>query len=50
MENGVITLRGIVASPDGTFTASGTVRGSDPESIGTELAEIIKAKGADKYI
>lgn len=50
MEKGVITLRGIVASPDGTFTASGEVRGSDPESIGNELAAIIKEKGADKYI
>ena len=50
MENGVITLRGIVASPDGTFTAKGTVTGSDPETVGTQLAQIIKAKGADKYI
>ena len=50
MENGVITLRGIVASPDGTFTAHGTVTGSDPESVGNELAQMIKKKGADKYI
>lgn len=50
MENGVITLRGIVASPDGTFTAGGTVTGSDPEAVGSELAQIIKAKGAEKYI
>ncbi|HPS56774.1 MAG TPA: hydroxymethylbilane synthase [Spirochaetota bacterium] len=50
IENGIITLRGIVASPDGTFTASGTVTGSDPETVGMQLAKIIKAKGADKYI
>lgn len=50
VDGGVITLRGVVASPDGTFTASGTVTGSDPDSVGTQLAQIIKEKGADKYI
>ena len=46
----VITLRGVVASPDGTFSARAEVTGPDPESLGNELALIIKAKGADKYI
>jgi len=50
MENGRITLNGIVASPDGTFTARGSVSGTDPEAVGTELARIIKEKGADRYI
>lgn len=45
-----IILRGIVAAPDGTFAAREFATGSDPESVGAELARLIKAKGADKYI
>ena len=50
MEEGVITLHGLVASPDGTFIARDTVTGTDPEVAGAELAQIIKEKGADRYI
>jgi len=50
VKQGLITLQGIVASPDGTFTARAEVQGSDPELLGSELALIIKAKGAEKYI
>lgn len=45
-----IILRGVVASPDGTFVAREFATGSDPESVGSELARLIKLKGADKYI
>lgn len=45
-----IILRGIVATPDGTFVAREFVTGSDPAVVGAELAVLIKAKGADKYI
>lgn len=50
MEGGLIRLRGVVASPEGTFTARDEVTGSDPESVGGKLAAIIKEKGAEKYI
>ncbi|HOP62180.1 MAG TPA: hydroxymethylbilane synthase [Spirochaetota bacterium] len=45
-----IILRGIVASPDGTFVAREFAAGADPEEVGAELAGLIKGKGADKYI
>lgn len=45
-----IILRGIVASPDGTFIAREFATGTDPVDVGAELAKLIKAKGADKYI
>ncbi len=45
-----IILRGIVASPDGTFIAREFATGTDPVEVGAELAKLIKAKGADKYI
>lgn len=50
LEGDVITLRGVVGSPDGMFTARDTVSGQDPEALGEELARIIKKKGADRYI
>ncbi len=45
-----ILLRGVVASPDGTFVAREFATGTDPEAVGAELARLIKLKGADKYI
>lgn len=48
--NDQITLDGIIASTDGSFTARGTVTGTDPETIGAELSVKIKSQGAEKYI
>lgn len=45
-----IILDGIIASPDGSFTARSTVSGSDPVSVGAELSDKIKSQGAEKYI
>jgi len=45
-----IILNGVVASPEGNFVARSRVYGKRPEILGEELARILKAKGADKYI
>ncbi len=45
-----IVLNGIIASIDGKFSARSTVTGSNPETIGAELSDIIKSQGAEKYI
>lgn len=50
LDGGEIILRGIVASPDGTFVAREFATGTDPAAVGAELARLIKLKGADKYI
>jgi len=50
LEDGIIRLTGIVASTDGIKAVIESVAGSDPEKTGAELADIIKAKGADKII
>jgi len=50
LDGGEIILRGIVASPDGTFAAREFTTGTDPVEVGAELARLIKLKGADKYI
>ncbi len=45
-----IVLDGIIASADGSFVARATSKGTDPVSIGAELADKIKKQGAEKHI
>ncbi|QHW34150.1 hydroxymethylbilane synthase [Paenibacillus rhizovicinus] len=46
----LIELTGIVGSPDGTVLLKETVRGLNPESLGVEVANLLKAKGADRIL
>lgn len=45
-----ITLEGIVASPSGDGLIRRNITGSDPETVGINLAEMMKKDGADKYL
>jgi hydroxymethylbilane synthase len=46
----VITLTGIVGSPDGAVLLRATVSGTLPEELGIELAELLKAQGAERIL
>jgi hydroxymethylbilane synthase len=52
IENETLWLRGLVASPDGTQVARGEVRApaSEPERAGTELATLLRNRGADEIL
>jgi hydroxymethylbilane synthase len=52
MENGQIWLRGFVATPDGQAMVSGELRGlpQDDEALGRQLAEQLRARGADAIL
>jgi hydroxymethylbilane synthase len=45
-----IILKGIIASPDGSFIIKESVTGKDPETVGAELSLKIKSQGAEKYL
>jgi hydroxymethylbilane synthase len=45
-----IVLKGIIASPDGSFIIKESASGKNPESVGQELSEKIKSQGAEKYL
>ncbi len=47
---GMLMLRGQVTSVDGRQAVTGTVTGADPESIGRELAGVLRAQGADAIL
>jgi hydroxymethylbilane synthase len=47
---GVLTLSAQVTSLDGRQKVSGTVTGADPETTGTELASVLKARGAEAIL
>jgi hydroxymethylbilane synthase len=47
---GVLTLSGQVTSLDGSRQVTGTVSGSSPETTGTELAAVLKDRGADAIL
>lgn len=49
-EGDSITLEGVVASPAGDGLMRRKFRGSDPETVGISLAEMMKKDGADKYL
>ncbi|QGQ95368.1 hydroxymethylbilane synthase [Paenibacillus psychroresistens] len=46
----VITLTGIVGSPDGAVLLRATVSGTLPEELGEELAQLLKAQGAEQIL
>ncbi|MBM7563794.1 hydroxymethylbilane synthase [Paenibacillus sacheonensis] len=46
----VIELTGIVGSADGSVLLKETVRGQDPDALGIEAADRLKAKGADRIL
>ncbi|MBL0167776.1 MAG: hydroxymethylbilane synthase [Propionivibrio sp.] len=52
MENGVLWLRGFVATPDGRQRVSGELRGApdEDESIGQRLAQHLRDRGADAIL
>ena len=45
-----IILKGVIASPDGSFIIKESAIGKDPESVGLELSIKIKAQGAEKHL
>jgi len=45
-----ISLTGIVASVNGSRVLRESIQGSDPEVLGSELARILKNKGAEKLL
>jgi len=45
-----IILKGVIASPDGSFIIKESATGKDPESVGAELSLKIKSQGAEKYL
>lgn len=49
LDDGRLWLRGFVARPDGSDWIEGEIRGApeNPEALGAELAERLKAEGAD---
>jgi hydroxymethylbilane synthase len=49
-ENGLLTLTGMVASPDGKQLLRETATGSDPLQVGTDVAEALIRRGADKIL
>jgi hydroxymethylbilane synthase len=50
IEGDEIYMQGVVASTDGRTALKDSLRGKDPESIGRELAEKLKEKGAEKLL
>lgn len=46
----VLELTGIVGSPDGAVLLKETLRGTDPFALGLEVANALKAKGADAIL
>ncbi|MFF2480566.1 hydroxymethylbilane synthase [Paenibacillus sp. NPDC058071] len=45
-----LELTGIVGSPDGEVLLKEMMRGRDPEQLGKDVAEALKAKGADRIL
>jgi hydroxymethylbilane synthase len=52
IENGQLWLRGFVATADGTEMVSAELRGNpaDDEGLGLQLAQLLRAKGADAIL
>jgi hydroxymethylbilane synthase len=49
-EAAVITLTGIVGSPDGAVLLRATVSGTMPEELGEELAQLLIVQGAERIL
>ena len=50
LEDGQVSLKGLVASPDGKIIYTETVVGNDPMEVGKEVAEVLIKKGAKVLI
>jgi hydroxymethylbilane synthase len=50
LENGIIHLLGVVASPDGSRVVKGELRGADPSRVGTELGRKLQDQGAREIL
>jgi hydroxymethylbilane synthase len=52
IENGMLWLRGFVATPDGREMVAGELRGNprDDETIGRTLAQMLRDQGADPIL
>ncbi|MBB3109885.1 hydroxymethylbilane synthase [Paenibacillus phyllosphaerae] len=46
----MLTLTGIVGTPDGTVLLKEMRQGTDPEALGLEVAALLKDKGADRIL
>ncbi|MBB3067613.1 hydroxymethylbilane synthase [Paenibacillus baekrokdamisoli] len=49
-ESPLLELTGIVGSPDGSVLLKETVRGHNPEVLGKEAADALRARGADRIL
>jgi hydroxymethylbilane synthase len=49
-EDGQVHLRGMVATPDGSQILYADVKGSKPEALGHQAAELLKEQGADAIL
>lgn len=49
-ESPMLELTGIVGSPDGAVLLKETLRGRDPEALGKEIADALRARGADRIL
>jgi hydroxymethylbilane synthase len=45
-ENGLVRLRGVVASPDGELVYRGETKGEEPQEVGSRLARELLEQGA----
>jgi len=50
VEDGTITLQGVVASLDGRSLVMGDASGDDPESVGQKLAQVLLSAGAKEIL
>lgn len=50
ISEGMLHLSGSITSVDGKESVRDNVVGTDPETIGKELAELLRSKGADKLL
>ena len=50
ISDGVIELEGVIASTDGKKSLRYRVKGTDADTVGAELAKILKDRGADSLI
>ncbi|MEK3731424.1 MULTISPECIES: hydroxymethylbilane synthase [unclassified Paenibacillus] len=49
-DGNIIQLTGMVGSPEGDIILKESAEGTDPEALGMEVAEKLKAKGAEKIL
>jgi hydroxymethylbilane synthase len=50
ISEGILHLSGSITSTDGKNTLRDNITGKDPETLGKNLAQLLKSKGADKLL